>query len=196
VSRAKNTNEHDQPPWAALGARLRDIRQERRMSLASVSKETGISPSFLSLLEKGETDVSLGRLLPLLRFYGLSVAEVLDAASDADVVVRSGEAPYLFSVARGIDAYLAAPDRRGPFLPVILEYAPGSAVRDYSSHDGHEFLYVLDGGLRVEFQDGTSFALAPGDGMYFSSQRPHRTGVDGDDGARVLVVTTERVHGT
>ena len=56
---------------------MRALRSERKLSLAAVSDATGISPSFLSLLEQGRTDVSLGRLLPLLDYYDLDLSDIL-----------------------------------------------------------------------------------------------------------------------
>lgn len=198
MSRAKAAlTPPEHPPWAGdLGRRLREVRQERGLSLAKVSKATGISTSFLALLERGQTDISLGRLLPLLEFFGLSAADVL-AWNDAerDRVVRAGEAPFLFSVAKGIDVYLAAPDRRRPFLPMIAVYRPGARMTGYSEHEGDEFVYVLEGSLRIEFRDEDPLVLDPGDALFFSSQRPHRIATEGKAAARVLVVTTEHIGG-
>ena len=193
MSRKKNAlTQEERPPWAVLGARLRDIRGERRLSLAQVSSETGISTSFLSLLENGQTDISLGRLLPLLQFYGLSAAEVLDGEDEvADMVVRADEARYLFSVTKGIDVFLAGPDRQRPFLPMIVTCEPSARMRNYSEHDGYEFMYVLEGSIRVEFRAEESIVLEAGDALSFSSQRPHRFGSAGEARARALIVATE-----
>jgi transcriptional regulator with XRE-family HTH domain len=193
MSRRKSTlTRVDRPPWAVLGTRLRDVRRQRRFSLSHVSNETGISTSFLSLLEKGETDISLGRLLPLLQFYGLSAAEVLDGGDEvAGMVVRAGEAPYVFSVAKGIDVFLAAPDRHPPFLPMIVTYEPTARMRNYSEHDGFEFIYVLEGSVRVEFRREETVVLEVGDALSFSSQRPHRFASAGGDRAKALIVATE-----
>ena len=196
MSRSKSAlTAADQPPWAGrLGERLLEIRTERRLSLAAVAEATGISTSFLSLLEKGRTDVSLGRLLPLLEFYGLSAADVLPLEeSQNDMVVRAGEAPFLFSMGKGIEVFLAAPDRRRPFLPLIAVYQPGARMRDWSAHDGEEFMYLLEGQLCVEFRDADTVVLNSGDAIFFSSQRAHRIATLGDTETRVLIVTTERI---
>jgi transcriptional regulator with XRE-family HTH domain len=192
VSRAKR-NASIQPAWAsALGARLRDVRAEQRLTLAAVSESTGISTSFLSLLESGRTDVSLGRLLPLLELYGLSAADVLswDGSHD-DGLVRAGEAPHLMTVAKGIELFLAAPDRRRPFLPVLAVYEPGARMRGYSEHEGDEFFYMLEGALQIDFRGEEPIELHTGDGIFFTSRRPHRFATVGDERARALIITTE-----
>ena len=176
-----------------LGTRLREIRAGRGESLTTVGKATGISTSFLSLLEQGRTDVSLGRLMPLVDYYGLSLAELLATeASVGDAVVRSADRQPLFSVAQGIDVYLAAPDHKRPFTPLVVEYAAGAVMDTWSEHDGEEFVFVLDGALAIEFRTSDDLTLATGDSVFFNSRRPHKIVAAGTKRARALIVTTER----
>jgi predicted transcriptional regulator len=73
-----------QPPtWAkAMGERLRQIRSERGESLASVAKVTGLSSSFLSMLEHGMhvVDVDAGHQL-LTTHPDVVVKTLLEAAA-------------------------------------------------------------------------------------------------------------------
>jgi quercetin dioxygenase-like cupin family protein len=159
-----------------------------------VAEATGISTSFLSLLEKGRTDVSLGRLLPLLEYYGLSAADVLSLnESQDDMVVRAGEAPFLVSLSEGMDVFLAAPDRRRSFVPMIGVFQAGARMADWSAHEGDEFLYLLEGQLCIEFRGADTVVLKPGDAIFFSSRRPHRLAALGDAQTRVMLITTERI---
>jgi transcriptional regulator with XRE-family HTH domain len=195
VSRSRSALANGEQPWAGrLGERLLDIRSGRGLSLAAVGEATGISTSFLSLLEKGRTDVSLGRLLPLLEYYGLSAADVLSLEeAKNDMVVRAGEAPFLVSLGKGIEMFLAAPDRRRPFLPLLAVWQPGARMSDWSAHAGDEFMYLLEGQLCIEFREADAVVLSPGDALFFSSTRAHRIATLGDTPARVLIVTTERI---
>lgn len=196
VSRDKTTvSQTEDPAWmGTLARRLREVRQNRGLSLAQVSAETGISRSFLALLEKGQTDIGLGRLLPLLQFFKLSMADVLDwDDSERDGVVREGEAPFLFSIADGMDAYLAAPDRNRPFLPVLVVYQPGATMSQYSAHDGEEFIFVIEGSVRISYQDAEPVVLHAGDSVFFTSRRAHLIATEGNSTARALVITTDRV---
>jgi quercetin dioxygenase-like cupin family protein len=196
MSRDKTTvNQPEDPAWmGTLARRLQAVRQDRGLSLAQVAAETGISRSFLALLEKGQTDISLGRLLPLLQFYKLSMADVLDwEDSERDGVVRAGEAPFLFSIAYGMDAYLAAPDRTRPFLPVVVVCQPGATMSQYSAHDGEEFIFVIEGSVRVSYRDAEPVVLHAGDSVFFTSRRAHLIAADGNSTARALVITTDQV---
>jgi len=56
-----------------------------------------------------------------------------------------------------------------------------------SSHEGEEFLYVLDGALEVEYGKSTH-TLATGDSIYYDSIVPHQVRAAGESAARILAV--------
>jgi transcriptional regulator with XRE-family HTH domain len=61
----------------ALGRRLKALRVSRGLSLKEVGAETGVSSSFLSMVETGRNDLSVGRLMVLADFYGVGLDDVL-----------------------------------------------------------------------------------------------------------------------
>ena len=74
--------------FAGLGARLRSIRESRRMTLATVSEASGISISTLSRLESGSRRPHLDLLLPLARVYRLTLDDLVDAPALGDPRIR------------------------------------------------------------------------------------------------------------
>ena len=75
-----------------LGRRLRQLRTTRGLSLAEVAEATGISPSFLSVVENGQSDITVSRLMRLVHWYGVSIADLLQEPDRSPVrVVRAGE---------------------------------------------------------------------------------------------------------
>jgi transcriptional regulator with XRE-family HTH domain len=75
-----------------LGTELRRIRKRRNETLAEVSKETGISVSFLSGIERGQTNPSLDTLNRLVDYYQLP-ANLLLAASGMNGLQNSANLP-------------------------------------------------------------------------------------------------------
>ena len=78
-----------------LGPRLRQVRKKRRLTLADVSKSTGISVSFLSDIERGRTKPSLESLDKLADLYGMTMSELLEgvgkvAAQKCNRIHREG----------------------------------------------------------------------------------------------------------
>jgi mannose-6-phosphate isomerase-like protein (cupin superfamily) len=77
---------------------------------------------------------------------------------------------------KGMQAYLA-------FLPVRE-----SREFEEHSHEGSEFLFVLEGTLTVRFQ-GQDHRLDAGDSVYMESIEAHGYRAEGDGGVRAVVVT-------
>jgi transcriptional regulator with XRE-family HTH domain len=66
-----------------LGRRLKALRVSRGLSLKEVGAETGVSSSFISMVETGRNELSVGRLIVLADFYGVGLDDIV-AELDAD----------------------------------------------------------------------------------------------------------------
>jgi transcriptional regulator with XRE-family HTH domain len=179
-----------------LGRQLRALRNARGLSLKQVANACGISVSFLSLVESGGSDITFGRLRRLLRLYGVSPNELVGNEPDTeDVVVRAEQQPFLFSLDEGITGFLAVPDATRMLLSARVDLEPGAAMIEPSSHNGEELVIVIEGRLRLEFDDGASFTLRAGDTAHFDSLRPHRFSNIGRGRARSFSVVTTGIRG-
>ncbi len=74
---------------AAVGPRLRRLRERRDMTLTALAAKTGISKSTLSRLEIGQRKPSLELLLPLAELYHLPLDELVGAPAVGDPRVRT-----------------------------------------------------------------------------------------------------------
>ena len=150
----------------AVGPRLRELRRKRAITLADLAGQTGISVSTLSRLESGQRRPALELLLPLASAYGVPIDELVGAPPTGDprVHMRPVSRPdmTLIPLTRrpgGVQAYkLIIPARRN---------AP-----DPRTHDGYEWLYVLDGQLRLILGD-RDIVLQPGEAAEFGTRVPH-----------------------
>ena len=152
----------------SVGLRLRALRRQRETTLADLSAATGISVSTLSRLESGARRPTLELLLPLARAHGVTLDELVDAPPTGDPRIhlrpftRHGMTMLpLTRRAGGIQAYKliipAGGDRREP---------------DLKTHEGYEWLYVLNGRLRVLLGD-QDLVLSPGEAAEFDTRLPH-----------------------
>jgi len=72
---------------AKLGARMRDLRLERGLSLASLRQAGGLTPSQMSSAERGRVQVTMGTVAAVARALGLP-AFVLMAFPDEDPLAQ------------------------------------------------------------------------------------------------------------
>lgn len=153
---------------------LREARAGRSLSLSDVARETGISASFLSLVENGKSDIAIGRLVRLLSFYEIPVGDVVSGEpTDDRAVMRSGEGRLLPSGEEGISFLLLTSSTKDLMMPMLIVFEPGTELAEHGSHAGDEFVYVLNGTLVLDLKgDGTRTLLA-GDSTYYDAKQPH-----------------------
>jgi transcriptional regulator with XRE-family HTH domain len=171
-----------------LGARLRAIRTDRGLALSAVAEATGISTSFLSLVETGKNDITFGRLRRLIGFYGVTLADLLPPPDDP-VVVRVGEHRHLRFPSEGVDVFLIVPGVENDRLYAALAvYEPGAEIEESPQFDGVVLIMVLDGEIALELAGSPPVTLGAGDSAYFNAARERhiRTGPGG--GARFVFV--------
>jgi transcriptional regulator with XRE-family HTH domain len=77
-------SEHDLVYGKRVGARLRAIRRQKRLSLQDVEAESEqeFKASVLGAYERGERAISVPRLQRLARFYNVPVSQLLPRADD------------------------------------------------------------------------------------------------------------------
>jgi transcriptional regulator with XRE-family HTH domain len=171
-------------------ARLRALRTERGLSQEEVAARAGMAASTLSRLESGARRLALDHLAPLAGALGVDVGDLLAPATAADPRVH-GRARTV----EGMTVRVLSRATPGGLVVVRMEIPAERTVPDPRSHEGHEWLYVLSGRVRLVLGDD-DLVLVPGEAAEFSTSTPHWTGaVDGP--AEVLGIfgpQGERVH--
>jgi transcriptional regulator with XRE-family HTH domain len=152
-----------------IGSRLRNWREVRGLTLVELSGVTGISASTLSRLESGKRAPNLELVVPVARALGLE----LD-----DVVPREAIDPRVQQTTEVIDgvrfetlATAASPVQTFKVsLPARLDGT--KAIPDLQAHDGHEWMYLLSGRLRLVLAR-KEVILGAGESAEFDTRIPH-----------------------
>ncbi len=152
-----------------VGPRLKHLRLRRDVTLTTLAEETGISTSTLSRLEAGLRRPTLEQLLPLARYYGVTLDSLVDAPRTADPRVdlrpmscRDGS--VIIPLTRrpgGVQAY-----------KFVLPSGSDDTVPDLRSHEGYDWAYVLNGTLRLVLGD-QDLLLTAGEAVEFDTRTPH-----------------------
>jgi transcriptional regulator with XRE-family HTH domain len=153
---------------AAVGPRLRALRQHRETTLADLSGTTGISVSTLSRLESGDRRPTLELLLPLARAHGVTLDELAGAPPTGDPRI------HLRPVNRHGMNMLPLTRRAGGIQAYKLVIPASSHRRepDLKTHEGYEWVYVLNGRLRLVLGEH-DLVLVPGEAAEFDTRVPH-----------------------
>ncbi|MFF2847006.1 helix-turn-helix domain-containing protein [Streptomyces sp. NPDC058001] len=153
---------------SAVAPRLRALRKQRDTTLADLSEATGISVSTLSRLESGSRRPNLDLLLPLAKAYGVTLDELVGAPPTGDPRIHLRPVTYhgmtmvpLTRRAGGIQAY-----------KLVIPAGSRRREPDPKTHEGYEWLYVLNGRLRIVLGE-QDLVLAPGEAAEFDTRVPH-----------------------
>ena len=164
-----------------VGPRLRALRQERGATLAELSRATSISVSTLSRLESGQRRPTLELLLPLARAHQVPLDELVGAPTTGDPRVH----PRPFT--RHGMTFIPLSRRPGgisAYKQVMPPRWPGREP-ERQTHEGYEWLYVLDGTVRL-LLGPHDLLLQAGEAAEFDTRTPHGVANPTDQPAEVL----------
>lgn len=164
-----------------VGARLKRIRTQRRMTLTGVAQATGISKSTMSRLETGQRRPTLELLLALSHAYRVPLDALVAAPEEGDprIQLKPGRVK-----GRTVIPLTRQPDGMQAWKIVI----PTSKVTpEPRAHDGCEWIHVLSGHMRLVLGD-QDWVLGPGEVASFDTRVPHWFGSTGDEPAEILSI--------
>jgi transcriptional regulator with XRE-family HTH domain len=175
---------------ARVGSRLKQLRLQRGITLAALSRETGISVSTLSRLEAGLRRPTLELLLPIARAHQVSLDDIVGG-----LLVDDPRIPA--QAQRVADGVVVPLSRHAGGLQAFKMTIPVSRHRpDPRTHQGYEWLYVLSGRLRLVVAQH-DVVLDPGEAAEFDTRTPHWFGSTGQGPVEILSLfgpQGERVH--
>ena len=178
---------HAERKPTAIGAHLRELRVRRGLSLAQVAKSVDISLGFLSALERSHMSASVGTLRKLARFYKTNILDFFDPAESNSPLVSPKNRKVL-EAGPGVRMELLAWGNT-VMEPHLFRIAPRAGSGESYSHDGEEFLYVLQGELIISVEEDEC-RLKTGDSFYFESTTRHRWRNPGAKETCVLWINT------
>jgi transcriptional regulator with XRE-family HTH domain len=161
-----------------VGARIRARRKATGLTLNELARISGVALSTISKAERGDIGLTYDKFGALARALDLDFADLFGPHDepmtlDASVTRKAEEVVY------DADQYrygLIAADRPNKRMIPMYARITARSVKDFSDyvrHEGEEFVYVLRGSLRIEFEIGVTYELGVGDSLYFNSSIGH-----------------------
>ncbi|MFZ5867748.1 MAG: helix-turn-helix domain-containing protein [Thermodesulfobacteriota bacterium] len=183
----------EQEAAVSHGQRLRASRESRGFTLQELSEKTGIAADVLGQVEAGETILPLGQLIKLSNALAMSMSVLISEGEQAFTIVRADQRRRFARFGKSRQTShgyeyesLAAGKKDRRMEPFIVTLQPASSDEP-STHDGQEFIYVLEGEMEV-LVDDTREVLRPGDAVYYDSTSTHLVRAHGDKPAKILAV--------
>ena len=178
-----------------LGDKIKTLRKKMGMTQKELAEQVGLTPSFISQLEKNLISPSLDSLLKLsekLNTQPIYFLADVESGPLQKMVIKPGERQDIQLPAlkgKDIKLQLLVSDVLNRRMePHLLTMKEGSAIgRHFYGHKGDESAYVIEGELEVEIQDEKQI-VRQGDSLYIDSTFPSKWANVGKGDAVILWV--------
>jgi len=181
-----------------IGERIKTLRKERRWTLQALGKRAGVSISALSKVENAQVAASFDTLLKIARGFGLGFEAMLNGASPGlpagrPTATRAGSGVFFSTDMYEYQVHSAAL-RQKHMIPLQMEVKARDLadITRWSSHEGEEFVYVLQGRIELHTERYAPLSLKAGDSAYIDSKMPHAFLNRGKGRARMLSICFSR----
>lgn len=184
------------PAASGVGTRLKQLRQQRGLSMVQLAREVGVTNGMISQIENNLADPSLTTLRKLAQVLGVPVFYFF-IAHENDPEVRSSENRYLLNSQGNHVRYEFISDPNEPSVEfTMIEAQPGASSGDsQDAHPGTECALVLKGRMVLEIEE-QFYELKANDSITFDSLRPHRWVNQGKTPLKFVSVTSCSVRGS
>jgi transcriptional regulator with XRE-family HTH domain len=178
-----------------VGDSVRGIRENKGLSLSDISRRTGLEIKLLSEIEEGKVAPPLGTIIKLAKALDKKMGYFISGTEEFPyTIVRKNEGKFISRFdSKKTDTYgyeymSLAPYKMNRFMePFLVTLEPTDIEEERSTHDGQEFIYVLEGTMEVRLGDEIHL-LEPGDAIYYDSTVPHLVKCHGDRTTKILAV--------
>jgi quercetin dioxygenase-like cupin family protein len=182
------------PEKASLGERIRGAREMRALTLEDLSSRTGLSVEMLERVESGRATPPLGALVRVGKALEMQMGHFISTGVDRPMsVVRAESRPRIArrsqkaSEQYGYVYESLAPEKANRLMEPFLVTMTPTEFEETSSHDGQEFLFVLEGEISVRVDEEVE-VLRRGDSVYYDSSHPHLVKCHGEEPAKILAM--------
>jgi transcriptional regulator with XRE-family HTH domain len=134
-----------------VGEHVRRARLQRGMTLRTLARQAGFSPSFMSQVENGQVSPSIASMEKIASAVGLTLGEFFAAVTGGEggLIVRLADRQSLSSQWSDAEIeVLSAPRARLDALLITLRPGGRSGKHPYA-HSSEEFAVVVQGEVRL-----------------------------------------------
>jgi transcriptional regulator with XRE-family HTH domain len=181
-----------------IGKKIKQLRTDRQLSVEELAENSNLSVDLLTKLESGQLASSLTPLLKIARGLGVRLGTFLDdMPQQGPVFVKGGHSEKIISFTgktdqtrkSNLDFFSLAADKQDRHMEPFIVNVRNMKTDEHklSSHEGEEFIYVLEGNIEIIYGKET-YELAAGDSIYYDSIVPHDLHAVGDEDAKILGV--------
>ncbi|SRR6266536_1232713 len=173
---------------ARIGPKIRQLRQQKNLSLQQLSDRSGVSAAAIHKIERNGMVPTIATLMKLANALNRSVGYLVEEEEARPAVLtKVSDRKPVFTSKKGLELLgVSGPYGRFFIAGAMATVSPGAnSGPKPMEHPGEELVYVLDGVLVFDVE-GEQHTVHRGDSFHFRSDRPHQWRNPGRRMARAL----------
>lgn len=188
-STSVRTEEHVEEIVSSIGPKVKQLRQEQRLSLQQLAVKAEVSAAAIHKIERNDMVPTITTLLKIAQALDRPVTYFVEAGGRPEPVAftPASQRPALYTPHAG----LTLAGISGPYAPfrsaaALATVEPGADSGDTPLlHAGEELVFTLEGKLVFDIA-GTRHEVGKGDALHFMGDQPHRWANEGRSKARAV----------
>ena len=180
-----------------VGEKISTLCADKSISKEELANRSGLSVDQIDLIENRDTIPSLSPLIKIARGLGVRLGTFLDDSEELGPVVHlhsETQKPATFSSQLSsanshLDFFSLAARKTGRHMePFLIDIKPSLKNEPIlSSHEGEEFIFVLQGSIKINYGKELHL-LHKGDSIYYDSIVDHLVSALNDQPAQIVAV--------
>jgi transcriptional regulator with XRE-family HTH domain len=176
--------------------KIRTICADKNITAEQLAEGAGLTVEQVNRICESNTIPSLSFLIKISRALGMRLGTLLDDSEEMGPVVNRGNdklnsttfTSHNTNSNSHMDFISLAASKAGRNMePFLIDIDSGSGNEAASSHEGEEFLFVLQGSIKVKY-GSELYILQQGDSIYYDSIVNHLVTSNGEETAKILAV--------
>ena len=181
-----------------VGEKIKSLRDTKQISITELAERTGLAEEQIERIENNVDIPSLAPLIKIARALGVRLGTFLDDQDELGAVISRKQDNTQNTISFSNNAMNARTHMRYRSLskskadrnmePFIIDIeATDETCYEVSSHEGEEFIYVMEGAVEIAYGK-INHIIEAGDSIYYDSIVPHHVHGFKGQAAKILAV--------
>ncbi|WP_455543206.1 cupin domain-containing protein [Intestinibacter sp.] len=157
-----------------VGEKIRNLRKSKKLSIANLSENTGLSVGLISQIERNKVVPSIKAMWRIANSLEVNIGYFFEEINEEDIIVRKEQRKQIQTNDSTKIYELLMPDLVNKNLELLLITLKNETKqnKELVNHEGEECGYIIKGKMKLIFET-KEYILEEGDSFYFKSNLNH-----------------------
>jgi len=172
--------------------KIKNLRLKQGKTLKRLSEETGLSVSFISQVERGESSIAITSLNKISEALDVHIKSFFEPEHAEDFKIVPSEIDSFKLEKSEQELLRVSSEFENRRLDSYIINVPSNSQSEPSSHDGEEMYYVIEGQAEFYVND-EKYTLSKGELIHYPSSYKHFYKNNSQENLLILCILTPKL---